>query len=449
MSNDLQVNHGRSTETTMIDHLHQPYCRSGGPGPIRVDPHKIDYQEVKSLRWKVNRRHTCMYKHAKNILDDLLGRLSALRPVKVQSEPPTDYGASAFEAKESRTGSQSLVDALPDAALVLDDRAAIIAVNAATHGLFHRVFVGEHIGRTARQPELTAAVKTTLATGQQSVFVLTVWTPTERHLDCAVSKLTGFGEGQSAPALLVVLQDISEREALARMRMEFVANASHELRTPLAALSGFIETLNGPAKDDPTARDRFLRIMGEQAQRMTRLIDDLLALSRVEMKAHLTPTTTADLNHVAAEAVRLSASQAELESVTLTTVLDHGPTKFPGDHDELMQAVQNLLENAIKYGRPKGTVSVRTVRERDRRGASLIRLSVTDDGPGIAAEHLPRLTERFYRVSTAASRQKGGTGLGLAIVKHIAARHRGRVEVQSTPGQGSTFSLVFPVSDAR
>ena len=364
-------------------------------------------------------------------------------------EAPTDRDAPRPEARDTRAGSQSLVDALPDAALVLDDRATILAANTAIQALFDRVFVGEHIGRTARQPELTTAVKATLATGQQSVFVLTLKTPTERHLDCAVSKLSGLGEGQSAPALLVVLQDISEREALARMRMEFVANASHELRTPLAALSGFIETLNGPAKDDPTARDRFLGIMAEQAQRMTRLIDDLLLLSRVEMKAHLTPTTTADLNHVAAEAVRLAVSQAELEGVTLTTELDDAPTKFPGDHDELVQAAQNLLENAIKYGRPKGTVTLRTMRERDRRGASFIRLSVTDDGPGIAAEHLPRLTERFYRVSTAASRQKGGTGLGLAIVKHIAARHRGRVEVQSTPGQGSTFSLVFPVSDTR
>ena len=364
-------------------------------------------------------------------------------------EAPTDRDAPRPEARDTRAGSQSLVDALPDAALVLDDRATILAANTAIQALFDRVFVGEHIGRTARQPELTTAVKATLATGQQSVFVLTLKTPTERHLDCAVSKLSGLGEGQSAPALLVVLQDISEREALARMRMEFVANASHELRTPLAALSGFIETLNGPAKDDPTARDRFLGIMAEQAQRMTRLIDDLLLLSRVEMKAHLTPTTTADLNHVAAEAVRLAASQAELEGVMLTTELDDASTKFIGDHDELVQAAQNLLENAIKYGRPEGTVTVRTMRERDRRGASFIRLSVTDDGPGIAAEHLPRLTERFYRVSTAASRQKGGTGLGLAIVKHIAARHRGRVEVQSTPGQGSTFSLVFPVSDTR
>ena len=391
-----------------------------------------------------NRRQIGMYRQAQTILDHLLRRLSPLRPAPVDTATLPDRDAPPSKARDLRARSQSLVDAMPDAALVLDNRAVVIAVNAAAQIVFNRVAIGEHIGHTARHPDLTTAVTATLATGQQSLFVLTVKTPTERHLDCAVSKLTGFGEAYAAPALLVVLQDFSEREALARMRMEFVANASHELRTPLAALSGFIETLNGSARDDPAARARFLRIMGEQAQRMTRLIDDLLLLSRVEMKAHLTPATTADLNHVAAEAVRLAAAQAEREGVTLTLAPEEAPTKFPGDHDELMQAAQNLIENAIKYGHAKGTVTVTTARERDRRGATVLRLSVRDDGPGIAAEHLPRLTERFYRVSTAASRQKGGTGLGLAIVKHIAARHRGRVEIQTPPGQGSTFSLVVP-----
>jgi two-component system, OmpR family, phosphate regulon sensor histidine kinase PhoR len=232
------------------------------------------------------------------------------------------------------------------------------------------------------------------------------------------------------------------------MRMEFVANASHELRTPLAAVSGFIETLRGPAKDDAVAREKFLGIMSEQAQRMTRLIDDLLVLSRVEMRAHLVPVTVADLNHVAAEAVRLAASLAKKEAAILDLELSGADMKLPGDHDELLQAAQNLVQNAVKYGRTGGRVTIRTARERDRRGGMVVRFSVTDDGPGIAAEHLPRLTERFYRVNTAASRQKGGTGLGLAIVKHIAARHRGRVDVQSAPGQGSTFSLVFPAGGA-
>ena len=337
----------------------------------------------------------------------------------------------------------ALVDALPDPALLLDIDSRVMAANPAVQGVFGHVFVGAHIGRSARHPELAAAIKSALATEQKAIFELALKGAAERRLDGAVSLLPGFNAG--APVVLVILQDISEREALSRMRMEFVANASHELRTPLAALSGFVETLRGPAKDDAAAREKFLGIMGEQAQRMTRLIDDLLLLSRMEMRAHLPLTTAADLNHVASESVRLATAQAQRDGAIVRLDLTNADTKLAGDHDELIQAAQNLLQNAIKYGRAKGTVTVKTVRETDRRGMAVLRLSVTDDGPGIAAEHLPRLTERFYRVSTSASREKGGTGLGLAIVKHITARHGGRVEIQSTLGSSSTFSLVFPL----
>jgi two-component system, OmpR family, phosphate regulon sensor histidine kinase PhoR len=342
-------------------------------------------------------------------------------------------------------GARSLINALSDPALILDERGLLLAANASAQETFGRLFVGEHIGKTARHPELSAAIKTSQSTGVTATFELALKTPADKHLDGTVSKLTGFGDGQQAPALVVILQDISEREALARMRIEFVANASHELRTPLAAVSGFIETLRGPARDDPVVRDRFLGIMFEQAQRMSRLIDDLLVLSRVEMRAHLAPVTATDLNHVASEAARIAAPLAHKEGVALRLELTDADVTFPGDHDELMQAASNLIQNALKYGRPGGNVVVKTARGRDRRGAMVARLNVIDDGPGISAEHLPRLTERFYRVSSTVSREKGGTGLGLAIVKHIAARHRGQVEIHSVPGQGSTFSLVFPL----
>jgi two-component system, OmpR family, phosphate regulon sensor histidine kinase PhoR len=362
---------------------------------------------------------------------------------------PHGHRSRLRERSGSGVGPRSLIDALPDAALLLDPEGILTAANAAALEVFGQLFVGEHIGRTARQPELMASVKSALASGEKAIFEMVIKTPTERHLDGAASRLVGFGDRAHSPAVLIILQDISEREALSRMRMEFVANASHELRTPLAAVSGFIETLRGPAKDDAAAREKFLGIMSEQAQRMTRLIDDLLVLSRVEMRAHLVPLTVADLNHVAAEAVRQAGPIAKKEGATLTVELTTVDMKLPGDHDELMQAAQNLVQNAVKYGRPGGRVTIRTARERDRLGGMVVRFSVIDDGPGIAAEHLPRLTERFYRVNTADSRQKGGTGLGLAIVKHIAARHRGRVEVQSIPGEGSTFSLVFPAPEVR
>jgi two-component system, OmpR family, phosphate regulon sensor histidine kinase PhoR len=362
------------------------------------------------------------------------------------NEQATVPGENSPQLQRPRTGDgpRSIIDALPDAALLLDAQGILMATNATAVEIFGHVFIGEHVGRTARHPELSVAVSATLKSGGKANFEMVLKSSTERHLDGAASRLTGFGEGANDPAVLVILQDISEREALARMRLEFVANASHELRTPLAAISGFIETLRGSAKDDGVAREKFLGIMSEQAQRMTRLIDDLLVLSRVEMRAHLVPVTVADLNHVATEAVRLAVSLAKKEAATLDLELTEAAVKLQGDHDELLQAAQNLVQNALKYGRPGGRVIIRTARERDRRGGMVVRFSVTDDGPGIAAEHLPRLTERFYRVNTAASRQKGGTGLGLAIVKHIAARHRGRVDVQSEPAQGSTFSLVFP-----
>jgi two-component system, OmpR family, phosphate regulon sensor histidine kinase PhoR len=344
-------------------------------------------------------------------------------------------------------GAQSLINALSDAALILDERSILLATNASAQDAFGRLFVGEHIGKSVRHPELYSAIMSSLTNSQTAHFELALKTPSDRHLDGVASRLFGFGSGPNAPAVVVVLQDISEREALARTRIEFVANASHELRTPLAAVSGFIETLRGPARDDPAARDRFLGIMFEQAQRMTRLIDDLLVLSRVEMRAHLAPVAVVDLNHVAAEVARIVAPLVKMEGAVLRLELTDDGVRFPGDHDELIQAAQNLLQNALKYGRAGGNVVVRTVRERDRRGGLVALLSVVDDGPGISAEHLPRLTERFYRVNSAANREKSGTGLGLAIVKHIAARHRGHLQVNSMLGQGSTFSLVFPLPE--
>jgi two-component system, OmpR family, phosphate regulon sensor histidine kinase PhoR len=344
-------------------------------------------------------------------------------------------------------GIQSLLDGLPDAALVLDLETRVLAANAAARAIFDTVDLGGPISRTSRNPVLATSVRTCLASSERVPFELVVTQQGERHLDGAVTRLKGFGGHAGIPALLIVLQDISEREALARMRMEFVANASHELRTPLTALSGFIETLRGPAKNDEVKRERFLGIMTEQAQRMSRLIDDLLMLSRVEMRVHLAPTAIADLNLVGAECVRIFSAHAQGDGTTLSLEPLEGGAYVQGDHDELVQAAQNLVQNALKYGRPGGRVILRVVSS-GRESPRMVRLNVTDDGPGIAAEHLPRLTERFYRVSTAASREKGGTGLGLAIVKHIATRHGGRVEVASSPGEGSIFTLAIPAARA-
>ena len=245
------------------------------------------------------------------------------------------------------------------------------------------------------------------------------------------------------PVLLIFFRDLSEQDRLARMRADFVANASHELRTPLAYLKGSVETLQGPAKDDAAARETFLNTMAEQAERMTRLVDDLLSLSRVEMREYLPPSGEADLAAVLADVAQAAEPLAQQAGIALTLSGLDGAAVVRGDHDELAQVFQNLIQNAIKYGRKGGMVEVRLARERAAR-AVRYRVDVADDGPGIAPQHLPRLTERFYRVNVAASREKGGTGLGLAIVKHVLNRHRGELLITSRLGQGSTFSVILP-----
>jgi two-component system phosphate regulon sensor histidine kinase PhoR len=229
------------------------------------------------------------------------------------------------------------------------------------------------------------------------------------------------------------------------MRADFIANASHELRTPLASLKGYVETLQGSAKDDTAARERFLKTMAEQAERMSRLVDDLLSLSRVEMREYLPPTDKVELGAVLAEVAQSLEPLSQQASIELALLPGEAEASVWGDRDELTQVFQNLLQNAIKYGRSGGKVEVRLGRET---GPTLrYRVDVIDDGPGIAPQHLPRLTERFYRVSAAASRERGGTGLGLAIVKHILNRHRGELQIASTLGQGSTFSAILPAAE--
>jgi two-component system phosphate regulon sensor histidine kinase PhoR len=225
------------------------------------------------------------------------------------------------------------------------------------------------------------------------------------------------------------------------MRVDFIANASHELRSPLAALAGFIETLLGPARDDPQARARFLDIMRAQAERMSRLVDDLLSLSRIELNAHIRPSARVDLDAVVAGVADSLTPLASAAGVKVEVARPDGPVSVAGDRDELAQVFQNLIENAIKYGADGSRVDV-TLGPAQRSGE--VAVSVRDYGPGIAAEHLPRLTERFYRVDVASSREKGGTGLGLAIVKHILNRHRGSLQIESKPGDGATFTVRLP-----
>jgi two-component system phosphate regulon sensor histidine kinase PhoR len=258
---------------------------------------------------------------------------------------------------------------------------------------------------------------------------------------------SGLESGPQEFPILVVIYDLTSMKRVEQMRVDFIANASHELRTPLASMAGFIQTLRGPAKDDEKAREKFLKIMDEQASRMGRLIGDLLSLSRIELNEHVLPNKAVRIDMLLSDVVDAFAPMAKDANVELTITGD-GEACVAGDRDELVQVFQNLIDNALHYG-GKGERIVVDIRSAmiDQPGAAnqdMVRISVQDFGPGIEREHIPRLTERFYRVDVDQSRRSGGTGLGLAIVKHIVMRHRGFLEIQSDKGKGSMFIVSLP-----
>ena len=342
-----------------------------------------------------------------------------------------------------RKGWRAVIDAIPTAALALDAAGSVVHHNRLVAELFPRIRNGMPMSQVSRNPDLIAAVDHALASEDRIDVELIERVPVERRVSATVSRL-GRSPSPSSPHLLVTFRDLTEQDRLAQMRADFIANASHELRTPLASLRAFVETLQGPAREDTVARERFLRLMASQAERMTRLIDDLLSLSRVEMRVHLPPRGIVELNETAAYVCQSLEPVAEGAKITLTLARDETPARIRGDREEIVQVVQNLIQNAIKYGREGGSIEVRVGRTAARGSQDAkVWVSVTDDGPGIAPVHLPRLTERFYRVNVASSREKGGTGLGLAIVKHILNRHRGELKIASKLGAGSTFTVVF------
>ena len=295
-----------------------------------------------------------------------------------------------------------------------------------------------------RHPELRAAIDRAFTSGATATADMTLPVPVPREVHAAVVPMDPpIADGGRA---VVVLSDRTRERAVERMRADFVANVSHELRTPLASLIGFIDTLRGPAADDPPAQQRFLAIMGEQAARMNRLIDDLLSLSRIELVEHQPPSGSVDLGELATRLIAGFEPRLRERSVQLDVRIQGDLPAVIGDADQLVQVLQNLLDNAVKYGREGGTVRFEIGAAAGRAGAAI---TVTDQGAGIPREHLPRLTERFYRVDTSRSRAAGGTGLGLAIVKHIVNRHRGQLSIESEEGVGTSVRVWLPQTVAQ
>ncbi|MGE0210765.1 MAG: ATP-binding protein [Parvibaculaceae bacterium] len=354
-------------------------------------------------------------------------------------------GPGVVPAEFSTAGMLAAVASiLPDPFLVLDASGRVLLANAHARDVLDADPQGQHLTAQIRAPVILDAIAQVLRTGEPVRADYERRVPIERRFEAFIARFPSsprVATGEPVPAVLILLRDLTHQQKLERMRADFVANASHELRTPLASLLGFIETLQGPARADESARERFLTLMRAQAERMRRLIDDLLSLSRIELSAHDRPRATLDMRDVVRHVADVLSSMAREAGVEVDLDLaERLPVK--GDRDELVQVLQNLVENAIKYA-PSGKRVALSGKVDSEVGRVVV--TVRDFGQGIAAEHLPRLTERFYRVSVQESRSRGGTGLGLAIVKHILNRHRGKLAIASTPGEGSTFTVKLPL----
>lgn len=364
-----------------------------------------------------------------------LGVVAALPDARGATSANIEAGARPAPAVTSGMSAEILAAAIADPLIVADARGAIVMANGAAAEALGDVRAGLSLPLKFRAPEMQALLEAMLAGDSTASADYVEKVPVER-----IYRVSAASAGEGSGLFVLVFRDQSEARRIERMRADFIANASHEMRTPLAAIAGFVDTLLGPARNDAAARERFLVIIQEQTARMARLIDDLLSLSRLEMKALELGNRRVELTELLGSVVETLKPLADESGVTIENAFGSEPVQVAGDRDELIQVFQNLLENACKYGRDGGVVTIERAR-----GDGEIGIAVRDRGPGIAAEHIPRITERFYRVDADSSRARKGTGLGLSIVKHIVVRHKGRLDIRSRLGEGSTFTVFLPI----
>lgn len=339
----------------------------------------------------------------------------------------------------------AFADALADPCLILDRRTVVIHRNPAAARQFPATASGNPITFSLRNPDFVRAIERAGETAATQTIELHETVPSETWTKVVVAPLRVPGRdwaGDDGRRLVVTFQSLTELKRVDALRTDFIANASHELRTPLASLLGFIETLQGPAAKDAAVREKFLGIMRGQAERMAKLIEDLLSLSRIELHQHMRPTGEVDLALLLRQVCEGLQTHAHDASVDIALDIDVETAVLTGDREQLYEVFENLIDNAIKYGASGGRVEV-SLAPANRPGYAHL-VTVTDHGPGVAEEHVPRLTERFYRVDAESSRRKKGTGLGLAIVKHIVNRHRGLMTIRSTPGEGMRVEVLLP-----
>ena len=368
--------------------------------------------------------------------------LAAPRHGRTRNTPRVSPAPSAGGIPDA---ARDVLQYLDEPLLLLDSGGRIVFANRAAEPLVGADPERKHISAVLRTPELLEAVQRILAGAEAETATFSILVPLQRHFRASVVRTRERGD--AGGRILIQIRDLTAVRRAEELRADFVANASHELRTPLAAVSGFIDTLRGHARNDADARERFLEIMTVEAARMRRLIDDLLSLTRIELNEHNPPAGVVDVVALVRGATQALSPLAENDEITVE-LSSQEPLFAVGDRDELTQVFQNLIHNAIKYAREKSTVRLNfgRVESGSRREGGQIFVAIEDEGEGIPREAIPRLTERFYRVDVKRSRERGGTGLGLAIVKHIVNRHQGRLHIESTPGVGSTFTVFLPAA---
>ena len=380
-----------------------------------------------------------------------IGRLSRLLGTREEDPHATLAARAAYDVSRNSQDIALLdaaVSGMPDPVVVLDQDGRVLAFNTEAIAIAPALRRGEPASIALRMPELVEAIRAASASGKAQRIEFSARLPSPRFSEAFISPVMLAQPGR-AGIVVITVHDLTPIRRVEEMRADFVANVSHELRTPLAAITGFIDTLQGPARDDPAARERFLGIMQAQAWRMARLIDDLLSLSRIELRAHQRPDTPVDLVPIVRQIVDGLQTLARDRDVALEVAAPAEPLMVLGDRDELTRLFENLIENGLKYGASGKRVDIALAPVAASDGEDEARVSVRDYGPGIAAEHLPRLTERFYRVDVGESRAQGGTGLGLALVKHILNRHHGRLSIESREGEGATFTVRLSLSDGK
>lgn len=335
-----------------------------------------------------------------------------------------------------------MVENLPDPFLLLDHKKKILMANHAARDMLGPDILRKDITLYIRNHDVGDALDRIITGGGSQTVEYKAGSPVVNNYLARLHSLDSSEDERERNYIFFTIYDITSIKRAEQMRVDFVANASHELRTPLASIQGFVETLQGPAKDDVEARARFLEIMNNEAARMTRLIDDLLSLSHIEREVHIAPSGTVDLPKLVSSVIKALKIRLEKRKMTIDMTHDKDLPTLTADPDQMTQVFQNLVDNAIKYGLESSEITIKISHDSM---AKNLTVAITNQGQGIPPAHIPRLTERFYRVDTARSRSLGGTGLGLAIVKHILHRHRGRLAIESEVGRFTRVIVTLPL----